>query len=255
MTETSPTTDPVRRTIRPAFLILGALGIALLGAFGGGYWQSYSGSVGSGEKAQIEGVVREYILEHPEILPEAMDRLRAREAKKQLAAVAGDVENPFPGVVLGNPQGKITLVEFSDFACTYCRSSVADVEALIAANPDLRVVIRELPILIPASADAARMGLAAGEQGKYAAFHKAMYAAGRPDAQTIEAAARVAGLDMARARKVAADPKLNAELSRNVAMARQLGFDGTPAWVVGDRIFSGAVGRDALTEAVNSARD
>ena len=169
--------------------------------------------------------------------------------------LAATLTEPFPGAVLGNPQGKVTLVEFTDFACTYCRASVAEVEALIAANPDLRVVVRDMPILSPQSAEAARMGLAAAEQGKYAAFHKAMFAAGRPDARTIAEAARSAGLDMERARKVIADPKTDAELAANLDYARQLGFDGTPSWVIGDQAFSGAVGRDVLQKAITEARE
>jgi hypothetical protein len=92
----------------------------------------------------------------------------------------GALETPFPGAVLGNPQGRVTLVEFTDFACTYCRGSVADVEALVAANPDLKVVVRELPIISAQSVPAARMGLAAAAQGKYRAFHKAMFSGERP---------------------------------------------------------------------------
>jgi protein-disulfide isomerase len=147
----------------------------------------------------------------------------------------------------------VTLVEFTDFGCTYCRQSVADIEALIAANPDLRVVIRELPILSPQSADAAKMALAAAEQGKYAAFHRAMFAAGRPGPETIAAAAKAAGLDMDRARKTIADPRVEAELERNVDFARQLGFNGTPSWIAGEQLLSGAVGKDRLAEAIEAA--
>src|SRR5690606_17245635 len=100
----------------------------------------------------------------------------------------------------------------TDFACGYCRQSVAEVDALIAAHPDLRVVIREIPILSPESADAAKMALAAAQQGKYAAFREAMFAAGRPGAATIAGAARAAGLDMDRARKAIADPRIQAEI-------------------------------------------
>ena len=116
------------------------------------------------------------------------------------------------------------------------------------------MVIRQLPILSPASADAARMGLAAARQGRYAAFHHAMYAAGRPDAASIEAAARIAGLDLARARQDAADPQVEAEIERNVEFARKLGFDGTPSWVIGEEIHAGAVGKDVLAEAIVKAR-
>ena len=249
----SNTPGPARNRLRNATV---AAIIALIG--GGAGWLIGSDSLNqsampSGDKAAIEQVVRNYILEHPEILPEAMERLRSREAAKALAGVADVVKTPFPGAILGNPEGKVTLVEFTDFACTYCRQSVADVEALIAANPELKVVIRELPILSPQSADAARMALAAAEQGRYLAFHRAMFAIGRPDAQTIAAAARQAGLDMERANRFIADPKVAAEINRNLELARQLGFSGTPAWVAGDKMLSGAVGQAQLAQAINEA--
>ena len=247
MTETSP--RPLSRTI----LLGGAVAIAAIGALGGWWLESSRGKVSANDKAAIEKVVHDYLLEHPEILPEAIERLRAKETEKQLAGIAGPVKTPFPGAVLGNPQGKVTLVEFSDYACTYCRQSVAEVEALIARNPELKVVIRELPILSPASADAARMALAAAEQGRYAQFHAAMYAIGRPDAASIEAAARQAGLDLPRARKVMADPRIAAEIERNHGFARQLGFDGTPSWVIGTRLIPGAVGQDVLAKAIAEA--
>ena len=156
--------------------------------------------------------------------------------------------------MLGNPAGKVTLVEFVDFACGYCRASEREVEGLIRANADLKVVIRQLPILSPASQDAARMGLAAAEQGKYHAFHRAMFAAGKPDAQTIAAAAQVSGLDLARAGRIIADPRIDAELDANMAMARELGFEGTPSWVIGDEIYSGAVGQEKLSQAIAKVR-
>ena len=233
-----------------ATLVLTGLAMALLGGLAGWFWHGQRAP----QRAGIEKVVRDYILANPEILPQAMENLRKRETVKQLAGVKGDLMVPFPGAVLGNPAGKITLVEFSDFACGYCRQSEADVAALIKANPDLKVVIRQLPILSPASADAARMGLAAAGQGRYAAFHHAMYASGRPDAASIEGAARSAGVDLARARQDAADPRIAAEIERNVAFARQLGFDGTPSWVIGDEIHAGAVGKDVLAEAIAKAR-
>lgn len=206
------------------------------------------------DKVAIEKVVHDYLLEHPEILPKAMDALQKKENASQLSGIRSDVEKVWPGQVIGNPDGKVTLVEFTDFACTYCRHSVEDVEALVAQNKDLKVVVRQLPILSPESADAAKMGMAAAEQGKYPAFHKAMFAAGRPDPQTIQAAARLAGVDLVRAGQVMADPRYEAELARNIELARQLGFSGTPAWVVGDALISGAVGKDKLAQAIADAR-
>ncbi|MEP7222327.1 MAG: DsbA family protein [Novosphingobium sp.] len=234
--------------------------IAALGVIAGMAWQSYraalnpAGSLASGQRAAIEAVVHDYLLEHPEVLPKALENLQQKQNAAQLAGIRTDLETPWPGEVLGNPQGKVTLVEFTDFACTYCRRSVEDVDALVAANPDLKVVVRQLPILTPESADAARMGMAAAAQGKYAAFHKAMFAAGRPDAQSIQAAAQAAGVDLARAKAVTDDPLTEQALAKNLDYARQLGINGTPSWVIGDTMLSGAVGREKLAEAIAAAR-
>ncbi len=233
-----------------------SLGLAALllfvGALGG--WWLQARHIGGADKAAIENVVHDYLLEHPEVLPAAMQALQKKDDIKRLSGIRAEVERAWPGEILGNPQGKVTLVEFTDFACTYCRQSVADVEALIAANPDLKVVLRQLPIIAPESADAAKMGLAAAEQGKYAAFHKAMFAAGRPDKASIAAVAKSVGIDLARASRVIADPRIEDELSRNIEIARQLGFNGTPAWVIGDTIISGAVGEAKLARAIAEAR-
>lgn len=222
---------------------LAVLGLAALGA--GGWY---------GGRMAVERVVHDYILEHPEILPQAMDNLQRREAGRQLAGVRQTIETPFPGAVLGNPRGTVTLVEFTDFACTYCRRSLPDVAALVAANPDLRIVVRELPVISPHSADAARMALAAAQQGKYAAFHDAMFAAGQVDPQTIDAVARSVGVDIERARRVAASQPVSEEIERNLDVAGRLGFSGTPSWVVGDQLISGAVGLERLSQAVQDAR-
>ena len=238
-----------RRGLR--LLAILCLPVLAIGAFAGWFWHASGQST---DRAEIETIVRDYILEHPEILPQAMENLQKRESAKLLSGVRADLERPFPGAVLGNPQGKVTLVEFTDFACGYCRQSVADVEQLIRRHPDLRVVVREFPILSPASAAAARMGLAAAEQGKFAAFHTAMFAAGQLDEATIAAAAKQVGLDPARAAKVAASPRVELELRRNMELARHLGLNGTPSWVVGDGIYSGAVGLEQLTKAIVGAR-
>lgn len=213
-----------------------------------------SAGINGKERAAIEGLVRAYILEHPEVLPEAMERLQQRESAAQIAPMRGALETPFPGAVLGNPAGKVTLVEFTDFACTYCRQSVKALEGLIAKNPDLRVVIRELPIISPESGPAARMALAAAAQGKYPAYHKLMFGGPRPSEESINAAASAAGIDLAAARSFGASSGVEEELKRNLEMARQLGVNGTPAWVIGDRIISGAVPAADLQAAIDAAR-
>ena len=241
--------DPQPRS--PLFLPLIAGALLLAGAGGG--W-ALAGRGSGAAPGDFDQRVHDYIVSHPEVLVEAAEQLKSQGSERQLAKIADRVAAPYPGAVLGNPNGTVTLVEFTDFACTYCRGSAADVEALIAANPDLRVVVRELPIIAPTSADAARWGLAAAEQGKYPAFHKAIFAAGRTDPASVQAAARTAGLDLDRARKAIADPRVNAEIASNLEFARKLQISGTPSWVVGKRLIIGAVGREALAQALVAAR-
>jgi protein-disulfide isomerase len=229
----------------PLTLVALALGAALLG-FAGGVAVQFTGI---GQQATGR-VVHAYLLEHPEVLPEAMEQLRRKDMAARLNPLHTEVQTAFPGGVLGNPEGSKVLVEFTDYACGYCRQSAADVEELIARDPELKVVIREYPILSPESASAARMALAAAEQGKFEAFHKAMFAQGRPSATTIAAAAGQAGLDMARATKFAASAKTEAEIARNMGLAEALGINGTPSWVAGRTVLSGAIGAGALAEAL-----
>ena len=209
--------------------------------------------IGSGERAAIEAVVHDYILEHPEILPQAMERLQVRETGERIASLRPSLVTPFPGAVLGNPSGTRIIVEFTDYACSFCKASVADLKALIAADPQLKVVIRELPILSAESEAAARVALGAASQGRYARFHDALFAAERPDGTAVSAAAAASGVDLRAARAAGNAPAVSAELARNQELARQLGIKGTPAWVIGDRLLAGAVGRKALEQALAAA--
>lgn len=198
---------------------------------------------------------REALLANPEILPEAMQELQRRDMLARIGPIRDELEAPFPGAVLGNPDGEITLVEFTDYACGYCRMSLDHVNQVIAQNPDLRVVIREYPILSAGSADAARMALAAAEQGRFAQFHDAMFAAESLSAENIELAARQAGVDVERAQAAITSGQYDGQLQNNVFLARNMGVSGTPAWVVGDQVLSGAVGADTLNAAIAEARD
>ncbi|MEW4449417.1 DsbA family protein [Qipengyuania sp. JC766] len=196
---------------------------------------------------------KSYLLENPEILPEMIANLEKQQAQEKLTRLGGDVTEPFPGAVLGNPDGSVTLVEFTDYGCGYCRQSQSDVAALIAANPELRVVIREWPIF-EGSDEAARMALAAARQGKFPAFHNAMFEGGQVSADSIARAAQVAGLDMAKAEAFVASRDADFEIEKNRALASELAFTGTPSWVVGDRIIQGAVGQQGLQEAITEAQ-
>lgn len=197
---------------------------------------------------------RDYLLANPEVLPEAMEVLQRRDQQARIEPLRSELETPFPGAILGNPAGTVTLVEFSDYACGYCRQSLAHVEALIASNPDLKVVIREYPILSAQSLEAARMALAAAQQGRYAQFHKAMFRLSPPSTESIEAAAREAGVDLQQARAAIETGVLDNQLRSNAQLAAELGISGTPGWVVGNQTLNGAVGEEVMGEAIEEAR-
>jgi protein-disulfide isomerase len=208
--------------------------------------------------------IRAYLLEHPEVLPEAMERLQAREAAKAEQAQRGAqaavprfaaaLNKPYAGAWAGNPKGDVTVVAFLDYACGYCRASVAGVAELIARDPNVRVVYREYPVLGPDSVTAARWALAAAEQGKFAAFHEALYAGEGPSAGGIAAAAQRAGLDKARAQAAIQSKAVEAEIVANRDLGARLAMTGTPSWVVGGRLLYGMRDYAGLAAAVAAAR-
>jgi protein-disulfide isomerase len=256
----------------PLFAAMAAL--ALLGA-GGGYLYSQSISdadntmgsasreadaaiaaagMSSSDRKATEAVVRAYILEHPEILTEAAQILEQRAIATRLDAAGGALTTAFAGAVDGNPKGDVTLVEFTDYNCGFCRSSVADVQRIIGSDKNVRVIFREVPILSASSRDASKWALAAAKQGKHKAFHDAMFTGDKPSEASIRLAAQKAGLDMAKAESDANSDAVAAEIESNLALMQKLGVGGTPAFIVGDQILEGALGYDALKKAVADAR-
>jgi protein-disulfide isomerase len=209
---------------------------------------------GTTDKAATETVVHDYILANPEILPEALRRLQAKEAGNAVAANRAAIVDPFPGAVAGNPNGDVSVVAYMDYACGFCRASLPAIAGLIASDPNVRIVYRELPILSPNSRSAAQMALAAARQGKFKPFHDALYAAGRVDAASIGRAAQIAGLDLNAAEATAKTPAVGTEIERNLKTATALGFSGTPSWVVGDQVMDGAQTLGGLQAAVAEAR-
>jgi protein-disulfide isomerase len=169
--------------------------LAMLAGVGGAVAVTRAGNqpVNVSDKAAVEKIVREYILSHPEILPEAMANLQARELKQLVEDNRKAIETPFGAAWEGAADGDVTLVQFFDYACGYCRASRPDVARLIAEDKKLRVVYREVPILGPESEAAARASLAVAQHGNYSAYHAAVYDAGRPDASSIAAAVAKAG--------------------------------------------------------------
>ena len=207
------------------------------------------------DRADLEIIIREYILANPEIIPEAMERLQERRMVQMISSIRDQLETPFEGAWAGSADADVTIVEFFDYACGFCRTSLPDIERLLAEDDNLRVVYRELPILSEESLVAARVSLSAARQRQYIDFHDALFAAGRPGDATIAEAQRSAGLDPARVRSDIADAAIDEEIRNNRELAGQLELTGTPAFVVGDRILSGAVGYERLRDAVREARE
>jgi protein-disulfide isomerase len=206
------------------------------------------------QRDAIDAMVRQYILDHPEIIPEAINRLQEREVTKLLDSNRQEIETPFGSAWAGNPDGDVVMVEFFDYACPYCRASKADVDRLLAEDKKLKVVYRDFPVLGPASDEAAMASLSAAQQGRYKAFHNAMFAAGRPSREKVIATVRQARLDEARTARDLGTDAHKAEIQKNLDLGRALGLTGTPAYVVGNRILSGAVGYDEMKKAIADAR-
>jgi protein-disulfide isomerase len=195
-------------------------------------------------------IVRQGLLADPKILSDAVDALRDAQYAPILAANRAAIETPFASSWKGAPKANVTLVEFFDYACPYCKASNPAVDRLLQEDKDLKVVYRELPILGPDSVTAARLSLEASKLGRFAKFHDTLWAAGHPAPDTIAVAAQAAGI----APKPDGDPQIEAEIKRNYALAGQLGATGTPVFVIGDRVLNGAVGYDTLKQAIDDAR-
>lgn len=207
-----------------------------------------------GDRAAIETVVRDYILEHPEIIPEAMQRLDARRTTAAIAVSRQRLETPFAGAWAGNPEGDVTVVEFFDYACGFCRAALPDLDRLLDEDKGVRLVFRELPILGEASDKAARVSLAAAKQGRFLPFHRALYGAGPLDETKVSGVYAAVGLSGPRLASDLAGADIAAEIDGNLALARALKMTGTPTFVVGDKILTGAVGYAALKAAIAEAR-
>ncbi|MFG1411246.1 DsbA family protein [Xanthobacter sp. VTT E-85241] len=216
------------------------------------------------EKAEMGPVIRDYLLKNPEVLQEAITVLESRQQqaesagrKDALVKMKDLVFNSPRGVVVGNPKGDVTLVEFFDYNCGYCKHALADMNALMKADPNLKIVLREFPVLGPGSVEAAQVAVAVRMVApeKYLAFHEALLGGKGPaDRARALTAAKEVGIDPALIQKQATSPELNATLDESMKIAQALGLNGTPSFVVGDDVIVGAVGFDKLKSAVDAVR-
>jgi protein-disulfide isomerase len=248
----------------PSFRLLvpALLALALCGAPPTASAQSFSDV----QRGDIETIVRNYLLAHPEVLEEAMTELSKRQAaaetEKHEASVARNAETIFNsprGVTLGNKEGDVTFVEFFDYNCGYCKRAMTDMLDLMKADPKLKVVLKEFPVLSQGSVEAAQVAVAVRMQDasgkKYLDFHqKLLGGRGPADKARAMAAAKEAGLDIGKIEKDLASPEVRATLEENLKLAEAMGMNGTPSYVIGKQVVIGAVGLDNLKEKIGIAR-
>jgi protein-disulfide isomerase len=229
-----------------ASIIAGLAGIVI---GGGAVALASGGGMPGSERGRVEQIVKAYLLENPQIIPEAMEVLRHRETAKVVDANRAALETPFASAWAGAEDGDVVLVEFFDYACGFCRKSNPDVDRLLAEDKKLKVVWRELPVLGPDSQAAAEVSLAAAKQGRFKPFYDSLFQAGRPAPEAVAQVQQRLGV-----RSLPGTADVQAELEKNFQLARAINASGTPTFVVGDKVLQGAVGYDALKTAVGEAR-
>jgi protein-disulfide isomerase len=245
------------RLLAPALLAL-----ALAAAPQAASAQAFS----DGQRGEIETIIKNYLISHPEVLEDAMAELTKRQAaaenEKHEASIAQNSDTIFNsprGVLLGNKNGDVTFVEFFDYNCGYCKRAMIDMLDLMKSDSKLKVVLKEFPVLGQGSVEAAQVAVAVRMQDpggkKYLEFHQRLLGGrGQADKTRAIAAARDAGLDVARIEKDIATPEVTATIEENFKLAEAMGMNGTPSYVIGKQIVVGAIGLDGLKEKIGLAR-
>ena len=261
--------------MRPWFVIVAAVWLAQSVAVPQARAETAGGSVsrpgdagGSGaalsaeQERAIKNLVRDYLLKNPEIIVDAVNALRQKQRREKAARAkaalkthsAAIFDDPLTPVV-GNPNGDVTIVEFFDYQCGYCKRVFPALMQTIKNDGKVRLALKEFPILGPQSRFASEAALASRKQGKYAAFHIAlMEVRGALSESTVMAVARSVGLDTQKLRKNMRDPEVQTLLEKNFKLAEALNIRGTPAFIIGDELVPGAVSIDRLRSLVAKAR-
>jgi len=218
----------------------------------------------AGEKKAIEALIHDYLMAHPEVLLRSVSEYRQRQemseqglVKQKLANLSGLLKTSAGSPVIGNPNGDVTIVEFFDYRCSYCKKVFPTIQALLKDDSNIRYVFKEFPILGPVSEIATRASLAAWsiDPTKYMAFHAAlMTSRGQLDESRIFKFAEKAGYDPDQVRKGMKNKAVGTEIATNIKLASELGINGTPAFIVGDHIVPGAVDLATLKQLVQAAR-
>jgi protein-disulfide isomerase len=212
-------------------------------------------------KEDIERIVKNYLLENPEVIFEAVRRMETKENDQRMSRMkegakkyAADLFNRPDAIVAGNPNGDVTIVEFFDYKCGYCRKIVPELSQLIKQDGNIRLVMKEFPILSRDSEMAARAAVASVKQGKYWDFHIALMSADEITQESVMAIAKGVGIDTVKLAADMAAPSSSDVISRNHELAQKLGIEATPTFYIGDTPYAGALPLSELKAAVAAAR-
>jgi len=202
-------------------------------------------SQAASDEFEREAVI-EYLLRNPDVIIEAIDRFDAARAAERITANRDALFDTPGDPVVGNREGAVALVEFTDYNCPYCRAMLPVMQRLLAEEPELRIIYKEMPILAPESWYAAQVALEADAQGKYREFHEAMFGVGARTEAIVNTVAELVGVDLNGVDLSIYDARINA----NLALGQDLGTNGTPTYVIGERMLVGEVGYEALKQAI-----
>jgi len=214
------------------------------------------------QKTEIEAMLRDYILNNGDVIIESVNKFQARkqeeadaQAQERAKTLMEDIKKDTNLAFAGNPKGDVVVVEFFDFHCGYCKKAFEEIQTLLKEDPNVKVVLYDMPILGPDSYLASKWALAARNQGKYFDYHAALMGhQGQYTEDVLADLAKKIGLDVEKLKKDAADPAIDEELNKHLKTAQELGIQGTPGFLVGDQIFRGYIPYDQLKAAVAQAR-
>jgi protein-disulfide isomerase len=214
------------------------------------------------QKKQMDGMIHDYIMANPKVIMDSVEKFRNDQqtadeksfdakVKEKSAELYKKAADP----VTGNKDGDVTMVEFFDYNCGYCKHAFKDVQTLIGSDKKLKVVFKDIPILSETSFTAAQYALAANRQGKYWEFHQAMMEHNGPiSEESLQSVGKTIGLDVEKLKKDSKDPEIRAQIEANLSLARDIGINGTPGFVINDTVLRGAYGLEAMQKAIADSR-
>lgn len=225
--------------------------------------ESSSKALSPAQEEAIRKLVHDYLVKNPEVIVEAMAKLREKRQQaerarvgKVLAGYRKQIYENTQSPIAGNPKGDVTIVEFFDYQCGYCKAVMDRLLKTVKGDGKIRLVFKEFPILGPDSVFAARAALASRKQGKYSEFHELLMGfKGKLSQEAVFALAKSIGLDTKKLAKDMTDPKIRKIIARNFQLAQLLKINGTPAFIIGDKLVPGALSKQQLDAYIASARD